>query len=120
MELPADAVGTFVVTIGPPKSDLQQNQPEAAESPRVNLVLYKIPESAALKNQEIPAHGNPGARAASPDASACRRLPARALRTAPPKSRRSSRSRHTGWPMRQVPPGPFRPRRLATRSSSAD
>src|SRR5262245_38073072 len=59
MELPTDAVGSFVVTIGPPRSDIQ-NQPEAAESPRVNLFLYKISENGALKNQEIPGHGNPG------------------------------------------------------------
>ncbi len=61
MELPAEAVGTFVVTIGPPRSDIQMNQPEAAEAPRVNLFLYKVTENGSLKNQEIPGHGNPGA-----------------------------------------------------------
>lgn len=60
MELPADAVGNFVVTIGPPKSDITQNQPDAAEPPRVNLFLYKIAENGALKNQEIPGHGHSG------------------------------------------------------------
>jgi hypothetical protein len=65
MELPADAVGSFVVTIGPPKSDTQ-NQQEAAESPRVNLFLYKIAENGSLKNQEIPGHGHPGSYGCPP------------------------------------------------------
>jgi hypothetical protein len=61
MELPAEAQSGFTVTIGPPKSDVAPNQPETAEQPRVNLFLYKIAENGALKNQEIPGHGSPGA-----------------------------------------------------------
>lgn len=60
MELPADAVGNFRVSIGPPRPDAQVNI-DAAENPRVNLFLYRVEENASLKNQQIPGRGNSSA-----------------------------------------------------------
>lgn len=57
MELPPDAVN-FRVSIGPPRPETQVNV-DMAETPRVNLFLYRILENGNLKNQEIPGHGNP-------------------------------------------------------------
>src|SRR5262249_34470596 len=48
------------VTIGTPRSDVQ-NQFTTAETPRVNLLLFRVAENGWLKNQEIPGHNNPSA-----------------------------------------------------------
>jgi hypothetical protein len=48
------------VSLGSPRSDVT-NPLQAAETPRVNLFLYTVAENGALKNQEIPGRGTPGA-----------------------------------------------------------
>ena len=60
MELPADAVNLFRVSIGPPRPETQVNV-DMPEAPRANLFLYRALESGNLKNQEIPGHGNASA-----------------------------------------------------------
>lgn len=60
MELPED-LAAVPVTIGPPRPDTQNQQPDAMEAARVNLFLYRLTENAVLKNQEIPGHGSPRA-----------------------------------------------------------
>ncbi len=52
--LPGGAT-TVPVTITTPGED------DDVEAPRINLYLYRISESAAYKNQEIPGHGHPAA-----------------------------------------------------------
>jgi hypothetical protein len=62
MELPLaqfPSVSNVQVTVGaPPEADPTGT---AAEPARVNLFLYRVTESTALKNSEIPGHGTPGA-----------------------------------------------------------
>jgi hypothetical protein len=61
MDVPPElAPAPLRVSIGSPRSDVT-NPLQTAESPRVNLFLYKVSENAALKNQEIPGRGSPGA-----------------------------------------------------------
>jgi hypothetical protein len=55
MELP-NGLNSLDVTIGAPRPG-NHNQPASAESPRVNLFLYRVGENGALKNQEIPGRG---------------------------------------------------------------
>lgn len=58
IELPPSVVPTaFEVTVGLPRSDA--GTPQAVETPRVNLFLYRLTENAALKNQMPPAAGPP-------------------------------------------------------------
>jgi hypothetical protein len=61
MDLPGELAGAALrVTIGTPRSDVQ-NQFTTAETPRVNLFLFRVVENGWLKNQEIPGHNNPSA-----------------------------------------------------------
>lgn len=66
MELPGELAGTPLrVTIGSPRSDVL-NQFTTAETPRVNLFLFRVVENGWLKNQEIPGSGNPSAHGHPP------------------------------------------------------
>src|SRR5262249_55681186 len=61
MEVPPElGSAPLRVSIGSPPS-AGTNPLQAAETPRVNLFLYMVVENGALKNQEIPGRGNPGA-----------------------------------------------------------
>ncbi len=57
MELPF-GVNEPLVTIIPPHPELENWR--TAETPRVNLFLYRVTENNYLKNQEIPGEGHPG------------------------------------------------------------
>jgi len=60
MELPADVpLNDLEVTIGPPRTDKPDGSP--GEKARINLFLYRVTENGALKNQEPPGRGHPGA-----------------------------------------------------------
>jgi hypothetical protein len=56
MEVPEGLGAPLEVTIGMPKSDVV-DPTKAAETPRVNLFLYRVVENGWLKNQEIPGRG---------------------------------------------------------------
>ena len=58
MELPV-GVSSLQVTVSTPRSE--QDNGQGVEEPRVNLFLYHVTENAALKNQEMPGFGHPGA-----------------------------------------------------------
>jgi hypothetical protein len=60
MQLPSGVAGPIPVTVGAPVEDPAPDT-ATAEPARVNLFLYRVTENAALKNQEIPGHGHPGA-----------------------------------------------------------
>jgi hypothetical protein len=57
MEVPAGLGAPLKVTIGMPRSDVP-DPTTTAETPRVNLFLYRVVENGWLKNQEIPGLGN--------------------------------------------------------------
>jgi hypothetical protein len=58
MELPI-GVPSVQVTLSTPSPE--QGNGQAVEEPQVNLFLYQVTENGALKNQEIPGQGLPGA-----------------------------------------------------------
>jgi hypothetical protein len=60
MELPPSmTLPTLTVTVDTPPPD--PDDADGPETSRVNLFLYRVTENGALKNQEIPGRGQPGA-----------------------------------------------------------
>lgn len=58
LELPG-GLPAPTITIGPPPFALHSNAPQA-ETPRLNLYLYRVSENGYLQNQEIPGRGPRG------------------------------------------------------------